>query len=511
MKRSLIAVGGVFFLLGGAFLVYSVPYGKRIGVFESNFNSSMKNIGTDSENLRGIRGLEAFCQAIDDIPTQVGNIISLRAEHVEIQNASNFIRNLWKTMKISSNDLQHMNGNIDALYPLIEPGIIVVINRMQDETRRSFTEAVNLSSVEQVCNRFNSDVIKISYSLMAIEKNISNTSYTASFPSSRTVDFAAVTKMKRGLQSALSPGLEAMVLITRTTSKEQLNRVELSGSVKGAVDILKAHVNWLDTAKIQIGTLAQLGAITTEIAWAYREIDKIIEGAKSDISLVTKIIMAQMKSNEEMKSALQLAESANNSLQNIERFSSSNQILSVHRQWDSACDAAERSRASLYVASKTAHEKAIVDSLLNKSRGQVNSIVNELISHRDFVHEQYEEARNQESSMMGSATRSVQRGLERLRSFVGSAAQRAAESRIGKEIMLSAKTLILGTKAFYELLDPNTDPVSWAFSYESDVDQLLNEANEINNMKGPSLTGKNTVIEDLVNRSYSAAFKKGKK
>ena len=85
-------------------------------------------------------------------------------------------------------------------------------------------------------------------------------------------------------------------------------------------------------------------------------------------------------------------------------------------------------------------------------------------------------------------------------------AEQASQSRIGRELTLSVKVLILGTKAFYDLMDPNADPMTWAYSYQGDVDQLMKETDEVMRMEGPSLTGKNTFIESLVERSYAEAF-----
>ena len=79
---------------------------------------------------------------------------------------------------------------------------------------------------------------------------------------------------------------------------------------------------------------------------------------------------------------------------------------------------------------------------------------------------------------------------------------------MGKELGLSAKVLVLGTKAFYDLMDPDADPLTWALAYQGDVRQLMDETDEVMRMEGPSLTGKNSFIEDLVNRAYEGSFER---
>ena len=89
---------------------------------------------------------------------------------------------------------------------------------------------------------------------------------------------------------------------------------------------------------------------------------------------------------------------------------------------------------------------------------------------------------------------------------LGRATKSVSNSRVGKELKLSGKVLILGTHAMYSMMDPDTDPISWAYSYTDDVEQLMQETDEVMRMDGPSITGKNTVIEDLVNSAYEASF-----
>lgn len=80
---------------------------------------------------------------------------------------------------------------------------------------------------------------------------------------------------------------------------------------------------------------------------------------------------------------------------------------------------------------------------------------------------------------------------------------------MGREVAASLKGLVLGTKMFYDLMDVNssTDIVSWARSYEGDMDQLMSEMDDIQRMDGWSITGKNTFIEDMVNEVHKKSFR----
>lgn len=51
-------------------------------------------------------------------------------------------------------------------------------------------------------------------------------------------------------------------------------------------------------------------------------------------------------------------------------------------------------------------------------------------------------------------------------------------------------------------VNSSTDIVSWARSYEGDMDQLMSEMDDIQRMNGWSITGKNTFIEDMVSEAH---------
>lgn len=508
MKRAFFVIVIVLGVLVIGFLAYSIPHANRITAFEKNVSSAITNVESDSAGLRGNQGVEAFCRALDDIQTQALNIPRFKKEQSGIQESSNFIRDLWKKTKIKSDDIDQLNEQVDALYSLVSPGIIATLDTLLTGTAESFRSGSDLQGIDATASQFNSDLIRMTNSIKSFESHATDPVTTSVFPSAGKVDLSILLKMKQKLQDGLTPGVSKIAALTQTASENESKKVESAQSVRDAVEIIKAHISWLEAARKSISVLAQVGAARSTLSSADEMITQHISRAKSDIALIERVIKAQKQSNDIMNSSLQLADTANNSLQNMERFADSNQIMNVYNQWNAACTAVEHAKSALYISSSGSHEQMIADNLLSKSRAQVAEISNKLGAHRDFVYSQYEEARQQESTVVGSVTRSVQRGWDRFKSFVGGVAQRAAESRIGREISISVKALILGTKAFYDLLDPNTDPVSWAFSYQSDVDKLMNETDEVMRMEGPSLTGKNTFIEDFVNRSYEKAFNK---
>jgi len=111
----------------------------------------------------------------------------------------------------------------------------------------------------------------------------------------------------------------------------------------------------------------------------------------------------------------------------------------------------------------------------------------------------FDQAVQEESTLGGKLARSIRRGT---RTF--------AESRIGQELKVAFNSLVLGSKMFYEVMDmkPGSDIQRWAESHVQDMDRLSQDMQNIQNMDGWSLTGKNTPVEDLVNKMYDDRFRK---
>lgn len=508
MKKKLFLVFGVLAVLGAGFLLYAIPHGKRISSFELKISETKSQIESDASYLKGDRGIDSFCSALDNIQSLGGTFEGLSTEYAKIDSESNFLRNIWRTLKISKEDISDLGARIDALYSFVGPGVATVIIQLINNTAMSMSSAPSIDSIAKTSNEYASDLRRLSTSIQTFGQHIANPNIATAFPSAKQVDLSAPSRMKSELQGPLLVGLTSIRNLAMSTNQTETSAIEAARSVKEAIDIAKAHIVWIANAQKVASDLAALGAGPSNQRVVNQELARYGYRTKSDIELIERVIDSQKRSNDQMKNALTYAETANSSLQNLERFASSNQIAAVYGQWNIASNKAEESKSSLYFYCSNVHEQTIADNLFKESRETVSGISGKIVSHRNFVLSQYEEARREESTFVGSTGRAVQRGLDRLASLVRRGAEKVAESRIGKEITLSVKALILGTKAFYDLMDPNTDPISWAFSYQDDVDQLMNETDKVMRMEGPSITGKNTFIEDFVNRSYEKAFKK---
>lgn len=144
---------------------------------------------------------------------------------------------------------------------------------------------------------------------------------------------------------------------------------------------------------------------------------------------------------------------------------------------------------------------ALAEALKSRDKQSITHILEQIGPRVDEAWRKLELAERQESTALGSLARGLQR-------FGRDASQSAANSRIGKELSVAFKTIILGTKAFYDLMEmgPNEDLFAWAARYEGDMNQLMTETDDMLATDGWSLTGKNTPIEAFVNHAYESSY-----
>lgn len=507
MKVKVFLIAGVIIILSIGFFAYSIPYGKKITTFSMKYSNLKNQIEADSQGLGGDRGIDKYSLALDNIPQDAASFKALASDYTKLSGESNFIRNLWRRQSVSSQMMKNLGDRVDELYKLVNPGILNAFGQLAESRRNAYVSAQDIEAIGKVTAEYTADLKKLSNSIMSLNKHLSDPALSSDHPAAKTVNLSVISGMSNKVTAALDAGLSSVQRMAKSSERDKTNALESSPNVRNAVDIVKDRVAWIENAKRNTADLAALGAPFNRAVELDEELSTYANRAKVDLELIERVIDSQRRSNEELKDAMIFADVANNRLQNLERFASAGQIAEVHEQWRLTGNQADKAKAALKVQVKTEQERKIADNLLAGSQDTVNSIIGRIASHRNFVYSKYEEARREESTILGSTKRAAQRGLDRLRSFIGGAVAQASESRIGKEISVSVKALILGTKAFYDLMDPNTDPVSWAFSYQGDVDQLMRETDKAMRMPGPSITGKNTIIEDLVNRGYDASFK----
>lgn len=189
----------------------------------------------------------------------------------------------------------------------------------------------------------------------------------------------------------------------------------------------------------------------------------------------------------------------------IEKYANLDTLGEVCDDWQSAQDTITSARevlSSLPLFEK-AYQRKIAEALVKSDREKIDSILSKIKPHLYKARNELAKARSQERTVAGRTQRTVGRFLEKTK-------KKFSGSRIGREITLSFKTMILGTKIFYDMMDmdSNSDMMGWAMNYQKDMNQLLDEVEEVNKMDGWSLTGKNTFIEDFANRKYEESFNK---
>jgi hypothetical protein len=79
---------------------------------------------------------------------------------------------------------------------------------------------------------------------------------------------------------------------------------------------------------------------------------------------------------------------------------------------------------------------------------------------------------------------------------------RAADSKIGQELTVGFKALMLGTRAYYDLfqIDSATNLVAWGGSYKSELEALSRDAERASQMEGTSLVDVARTVEAAVGR-----------
>lgn len=187
----------------------------------------------------------------------------------------------------------------------------------------------------------------------------------------------------------------------------------------------------------------------------------------------------------------------------IEKYAELSTLRTACSDWDSAQStiASSRSALSSLPSFGKTYQTKTANALVKSDRAKVDDMLSKIGPHVRRARAELAKAEQQERTVAGRAERAVGR-------FFNRAKEKVSQSRIGREVTVSFKTMVLGTKMFYDMMDmdSSTDMMGWAMKYEGDMNQLMNEVEAVNNMDGWSLTGKNTFIEDLTGKAYEKSF-----
>jgi DNA repair ATPase RecN len=230
---------------------------------------------------------------------------------------------------------------------------------------------------------------------------------------------------------------------------------------------------------------------------------KITAGQVADLAQVgQRIARIKGRARGQVQEGLREIDRAN---RKIEKYAELSTLRRACSDWDSAKETITSSKSTLssLPSFPKSHQRQIADALVKSDRAKVNNMLSKIAPHVRRARSELSKAERQERTVAGRAKRTVGR-------FFNRAKKKISNSRIGREVTVSFKTMVLGTKIFYDMMemDSNTDMMGWAMKYEGDMNQLMNEVEEVNNMEGWSLTGKNTFVEGLTDKAYEESFHK---
>lgn len=267
----------------------------------------------------------------------------------------------------------------------------------------------------------------------------------------------------KALKKVCNIGLRSQDIIAKNAVDMQINLKQISGMPKLAKEI--------KTTAEHAKNLAYVGEVIADIKGDFRS--QVQEG-------LVKIDKANRQ---------------------IEKFAETSVYREVYQDWSSALQTLRRARRTITepVTFSRDYQNDLAEALKASDLKKINEIISKIEPNVDKARTQLRNAEYVDSQPLGKLGRALGRMLHK-----------GSQSRIGKELAVTFKSLVLGTKMFYDLMDidSNTDIISWSSQYQNDMNQIMDEMEEIQRMDGWSLTGKNTFIEDAVNKSHSKMFKK---
>ena len=282
---------------------------------------------------------------------------------------------------------------------------------------------------------------------------------------------------------------------TRIDDKELVDAVRRLKSVcQTGMDAQDKTVYAMKALGMSAGSVKGMDGLAREV--------KTTAAQASDLACVGQgIAKVKGEARQKIQEGLREIDKAN---RKIERYADLSALANVCSDWQSAQTtiASSRSILSSLPSFPKAHQTKTAGALVQSDRAKVDDILSKIEPHVERARSELVKAHRQESTPMGRAQRTVGRLFNR-------AKDRVSQSRIGKEVAVSFKAMVLGTKMFYDMMDMNsgTDMMQWATRYEKDMNQLMDEVETVSTMDGWSLTGKNTFIEDLTDKAYEKAFR----
>ena len=485
--------------LVGGFLAHVLPFGKEVDALNVRFEAAKKQALESEKTIRAPETTaEEFASAVrllKDTKLELENVGSA-LEPILSKNTP--IRSVWKRPSFSSDSIDQAVDTIHAGLEDVPARAKEVLTRAAENATRALENATSSQQIDRTLRQVEKDVSEVVRALAMVSSSKERLAHLKS---------SILDAVGASLSEMANSGLRASSRARESATESAQQAIGDSSDIGKIVKIAESN---LVTLQSEEELLRRLGSFKPGAAILQDEFAALKRDAAQMTSLlavVQKVLVSQRTANGQFEAGIKTMDQANARLQRLERFASSRDIGKVHDAWEDALSRLASARSALEPpAGLSSLELGVWTNCNRTATSNIDEVRRQASAHRDFLQAKYGEARNQESTVQGSILRSAGRGMDRLRRWAGRKANEFSRSRIGKEIGISAKMLILGTKAFYDLQDPDANLMAWAMSYEGDVDKLMREIDEVQRMEEPSLTGKNTFIEDLIDQAYERSF-----
>lgn len=495
IKLTILLIGLVFIGAG----IFVIPHSMKVSKFENDLKSFESSVINAKSNLKTVDDLSNLCELVNNLKKMISSVDYYENKLLEITQGNYFLRSSFVRIKYTDESISKLRDSINEIFNNLNTHIATATEKYVHKNEDVILKTQNFSAIKEKGELFAIDIELMQNCLQELQSFISNNNLPDSYHAIASVNYNYLEKNKIHLLKFLNQGVNRINAIVKEEKEKYPNRISNAKNIKDINNAITNNLNFCNQAREVLVLFNSIGADLTLSSRVDNEIKSFISTIRGDLQYVNRLIDAQNNSQSIMQSALSYADKANNDLNRLEKFASSEQILNVFREWDRAYNQSLSAKGALNIARNNQRQEAVYTNLMTEPRNNVDRIIRDIGNHRDLVWRSYAEAKNQESTMLGQAQRTAGRLLNR-------ATQAATQSRIGREISISVKTLVLGTRAFFDLMNPDTDVLTWATSYSKDVESLMKETDEVMRMSGPSLTGKNTIIERLTEEAYQKSF-----
>lgn len=499
-KIIIIVMGVLVIVVGGIFTGYIMPHGKAVNSLNTRYTMATNEISTSVSTIDSTTKVQEFRSAVSLIESLDNKIDGIQNELKSVEGQRNWLRDTWKKPSFNMQNIHNQKSLIQVSIDSIpEKSKVLLLKTFSDSSKR-LEQTSSWSKIKEELGtvKRSSETIAASLFIISDEEEKKKANKSSVFDSN-----------KREITVWADSSINAIKRCRLSERKSYDEKIKNCNAVKDVVVITQASLSKLLSIKDVLTEAAPFKPSSRLLNSEYSSIRQDGYHMNAILKLASRIVTAQKDANNKLKAGIIIMDGANRRLEALEEYAQAYVINQVHYEWKRAVLQIKEAKSSL--AAPSSLNSLRRETWINcnrKANSNIDHIYDLASRHKDLVSSKYHEAARQESTIGGRVTRGVQRGLNRLRNLVSKKTEEFSRSRMGREIGVSVKTLILGTKAFYDLQDPDKDIMTWAMSYESDVDQLIDEVDEIQRMKQPSITGKNTFIEDMVNKAYESSFDK---